>query len=161
MKTIPFILTANLFASPTCLLHLPVVLGVKSQARFPLNWTPYFTHCPRLSVWTNLRRGVRNCLPLFSQGGQVKVRKEGAVLKRTFSARGNFLRTWEIVTSSQARKKNPSAAQCKAEGSTPRETAKGKGSSSMWMWLQISACNTHCGTSQNTKCKQTQNKKGY
>ena len=99
---------------------------VKSQARFPLNWTPYFTHCPRLSVWTNLRRGVRNCLPLFSQGGQVKVRKEGAVLKRTFSARGNFLRTWEIVTSSQARKKNPSAAQCKAEGSTPRETANAK-----------------------------------
>ena len=103
-----------------------MIRSVKSQARFPLNWTPYFTLCLRLSVIQLETRSEKLSPSILTRGSSQSEEGRGRIEKNLFSARelSPHLRNCDKFTSAQ--KEPIRAAQCKAEGSTRRETANAK-----------------------------------
>ena len=83
--------------------NFSMIRSVKSQARFPLNWTPYFTHCPRLSVNQLETRSEKLSPSILTRGSSQSEEGRGRIEKNLFSARelSPHLRNCDKFTSAQ------------------------------------------------------------
>ena len=92
---------------------------------------------------------------ILTRGSSQCEEGRGRIEKNLFSARelSPHLRNCDKFTSTQ---KEPIRAQCKAEGSTPRETAKAKEAHRCECGFKSPLATHTVGLRKNTKCKQTQ-----